>query len=457
MKAIQNRKRGERGFVLYITLFSWLVLFSMAGLAIDAGYFEWTKRRAQNAADSAVMAAMLDLKAGNSLTQAQVSGQNVAAMNGFTVGGTNSIAVAINNPPVYATAYAGNSNYVEARVTTIPPTIFMQVLGTNSIKVNALAVAAISSTGSATTSGCVYALDPTASRALQVAGSGNLINTYCGWIDESNNSNDAYEMEGNFTVGLYNGSKVSVLGHSQINNQNYLLNEPVATQATPAALSTSPGDPLSSLVAPTSTGMTMIKNNGNSDYDMNAKPAANTLHPGIYCGGLTVGQTNGATFTMAAGTYVMAGGGFNLQSQAIVDATAGVTIYNTNSTGWGCANTYNYSPVVISGQVTFTQKAPTTGSLAGIAMFGDRSLGSSGTQDQINGGSTTVIDGALYFKNDTLLFSGTGTNSGYLILVADKVIFNGNSAVTINANYSSLPNGSPIAGSTASGSAGLVQ
>ena len=51
---------------------------------------------------------------------------------------------------------------------------------------------------------------------------------------------------------------------------------------------------------------------------MNSKPANNTLLPGVYCGGLTIGNTNGTAFTLSPGVYIMAGGGLMLNSQAVV-------------------------------------------------------------------------------------------------------------------------------------------
>jgi hypothetical protein len=149
----------------------------------------------------------------------------------------------------------------------------------------------------------------------------------------------------------------------------------------------------------------------------------------------------------------MAGGGFETESLAIINATAGVTIYNTSSSGYACSQSYSFSPINIDGQSTFNINAPTTGSLAGIAIFQDRSITSS-SQNQIVSQTNSVINGALYFKNSPLLWSGSNTTNGYMILVADTITINGNSGLTVNNNYSSLPGGSPI---KSTGSSGLVE
>jgi hypothetical protein len=79
----------------------------------------------------------------------------------------------------------------------------------------------------------------------------------------------------------------------------------------------------------------------------------NTLVPGVYCGGLSIGDTGGAQFTMSPGTYVIAGGGFHVTSSAIV-VGSGVTVYNTSSNGWGCSATHGYVPIRSAACSTFT-------------------------------------------------------------------------------------------------------
>jgi RHS repeat-associated protein len=106
----------------------------------------------------------------------------------------------------------------------------------------------------------------------------------------------------------------------------------------------------------------------------------------------------------------------------------GVTFYNTSSSGWSCPQSYSYAPVTISGQVTANLSAPTSGSLNGILFFGNRAGCSTPGSciDQINGGSTAVLNGALYFASDEIEITGSNVN-GFLMLVADKIYINGNS------------------------------
>jgi RHS repeat-associated protein len=282
---------------------------------------------------------------------------------------------------------------------------------------------------------CLYALDPTASRAFQIAGA-QTVYTACGVVSESNAS-DAFEMEGSEALYLQNHAQLSVVGGAQLNGQT--LWDTLSNSAAQPVRVTSPGDPLASIVAPTSG---TIVSTSHANYDMNSKPANNTLQPGVYCGGLTIGNTDGVSFTFSSGVYVMAGGGFVLNSQASVSGS-GVTVYNTTSSGWGCSSSYSYTPITVSGQVQASLSAPTSGPLMGILFFGDRAACArrGSCVNTINGGSTALLNGALYAPRDELEITGSNA-SGYTMLVADKIYINGNS------NFGE--NGSPFDGVTVS-------
>jgi RHS repeat-associated protein len=267
---------------------------------------------------------------------------------------------------------------------------------------------------------CLYALDPSASRAFQIAGA-QTVYTACGVVSESSAS-DAFEMEGSETLYLRNHAQVSVVGGAQLNGQRVW--DTISNAQSQPVRVTNPGDPLASLVVPSSGTVVSFHP---AYFDMNAKPANNTLQPGVYCGGLTIGNTNGTTFTVSPGVYIMAGGGLVLNSQASVQGT-GVTFYSTASSGWGCSSSYSFRPLTISGQVQANLSAPSSGPLAGILYFADRSACSTpgSCVDQINGGSTAILNGALYAASDEIEFTGSNV-SGYTMLVADKIYINGNS------------------------------
>jgi hypothetical protein len=136
-----------------------------------------------------------------------------------------------------------------------------------------------------------------------------------------------------------------------------------------------------------------------------------------------------------AGTYILLGGGLRISGAVNMTGT-GVTFYNTQGSG------YTYGPISISGASSSTLSAPTTGSLAGILFFQDRTIGSPAASG-ITGASNDNFVGALYFPTSALSYSGA-SNGQYTILVAKTLTFSG--AASIGANYSSLPGGSPVRG-----------
>jgi hypothetical protein len=326
---------------------------------------------------------------------------------------------------------------VEALVSRTVPTFFMMILGRNNLVISARAVARTTSS-SGSIGGCIFGLDPTARRAVQIAGAPN-VTVACSLLVNSND-NQAFEMEGSEVLHLGNHAKVGVYGGWQLNGQS-VIDDANNKPTDPVQVSSILSDPLAAVPVPPAGPMV---SSHAVNYDMNNPPASNTLQPGVYCGGLTINNTGGSTFKMAAGTYIMAGGGLRFQSQAIIDATAGVTIYNTSASAsqmWGCGNTSPYAPVAIDGQANLTMKAPVSGPLTGIAFFEDRSTTVTGSNPTANpnkivGGASTSIDGALYFKNTQLQFSGSNSSMGYMVIVADMVQINGNS--TFGNNYSTL-------------------
>ncbi len=413
-------------------------LFAFAGLAVDVGYIQTMKLRAQSAADAAAEAALFELKDGK--TDLTTAGQHDAALNGFT-NGTNSTTVTINNPPLQG-SYSGNSQAVEAVVVRTVPTFFMGILNFGTVNVTGYASGALPSASL----GCVYSLDQTASRAISI---NSTVNFNCGIVVESNSST-AFHMEGAGDAYMAANTTVGVVGPSSctpkspatasgcgfdLTGQTYVC-PPQGTACNSSNYPTAngisnPGDPLSSVAAPSATGATVYTQ---SYYDMNSKPAGNTLHPGVYCGGITIGNTGGATFTLASGTYIMAGGGFTVQSTGTVTGSA-VTIYNTNPANAGvtCSGNPSFAPVTMTGGVNVTLSAPSTGALAGILFFQDRNLGTSSTSNQINGASNATLNGALYFKNSNLTFTGNGgSTTGYIMLVADTVTINGSANLYMN-------------------------
>ena len=105
------------------------------------------------------------------------------------------------------------------------------------------------------------------------------------------------------------------------------------------------------------------------------------------------------TVNMAPGVYVIDGGSLSINSTATVNGT-GVTFYLTNG-----------ATVSMNGGADIHLSAPTSGDYSGVLMFMDRSENSSNVH-QVNGNSSSRVNGAIYSANGKVRMNGTSTFGG---------------------------------------------
>ena len=446
--AFPKSRRRQKGFVAVTFAVMITALVGFAGVAVDTGYLQWNKRRAQLAADAAAMGSLRELEKSSDASTVTLAGMNDSSMNGFTNGVSNTV-VEIHNPPISG-AYLNHPHAVQAIVKRDVSTIFMRMFGQNSIQVAADAVAE-TTTVLGNIGGCIFALNKTMKSGLSVSGTTVDVNTNCSVIVESTNA-EAFTMSGGADFKLGHEAKVGVVGGWNLAGQSQILDVSVSPAAVRNPVNIQdPGDPFANMAAPSMSniGNTTIRvASGGVTYSKTNIPTNKQIQPGIYCGGIKRGDTNEDTYTFMPGVYVLAGGGFSVTSGGAKAVGTGVTFYNTGTGGtsyaaWGCPAS-GYTPMGLSGQGTLTFKAPTSGTFVGMLFFADRTLGSgSGKFDQIVGGSTSVFDGALYFKSGNLKFAGSSSTTGYTVLVADNISING--TTTLGNNYTSLANPNPFA------------
>jgi hypothetical protein len=423
---------GERGYVLVATTVFATVLLAFVGLAIDVGYLQWEKTHAQMAADAAAAGAGLQLLDGNGTSNIIGEGQYDASLNGFTQGVSNT-TVTVNYPPTEGSE-AGNMNAVEVFVQRTVPTFFMTLIGSPTASLTAHAVTVLGNNGGA---GCVFVMDPVASASFSMSGSATSYLS-CG-LEVASSSASALSMANSATLYLKNNAIAGVVGGWSIGGSAQILNFTTGAAESPQQIS-APADPLNYVNEPSTSGLA-VQSMTKVTYTSTNPPPGNTIQPGVYCGGLAV--TSGGPFTMAAGVYYIAGGGFSMSGSASVTGS-GVTIYSTSgakSGVSGCSTAFGAFSISTSGSVNLS--APTSGALEGILIFQDRSI-NSGTASTLSGSSNTVLNGAIYLLHSPLTFTGNSSSSQYLVLVTDKLTISGSSTTTVNANYSSLQDGSPI-------------
>ena len=144
--------------------------------------------------------------------------------------------------------------------------------------------------------------------------------------------------------------------------------------------------------------------------------------PGTYTGGFHVSCTT----TMSSGVYVINGGGVDIDGQYQVTGNgiiivlkngAYIKINGGSNVNLTAANSTQLQAAGVS--------ATSANQLAGMLVFEDRSSSGS-NKTNINGNTTTTLNGYLYFPVSTVNFAGTATvTSQCLMLVARKIIMAG--------------------------------
>lgn len=433
------------------------IIIAFVGLSVDVGSLCYSENKLHTAAEAVALAAALEVQpcqGVNNCAAMQAAGLSALAENGFpnstlttncVAGPTTSLSLMVNNPPCLqgsADPNAAKTKYVETLISTPSPTYFTRLIGFTSFPLKARAEAVRTANPN-----CVYALDPSAPNAITV----NVLSSFsanCGVVDESSSS-------AAFTCGLLAGvhaTNIKITGGMQ----SFLCNStPPPRINVPVP---NPADPLATLPKPSVPGC-----GGSLATPYHGSPIPLTvvgtvvLYPdAAYCGGITILPTANVTFM--PGTYVIrAGGAFGLQGGMSFDlgatvAGSGVTFYN-----YGPAGGINF---LASGLTlgSFSLAAPTTGTYAGILFFQDPG----NTTPAViiaSASANAVMEGAYYFPTAFVSCAVAGP-AKYNILVAKDISFAALSFPSVSFkntsfgnNYSSLSNGSPLAG----GGSALVQ
>ncbi len=377
------------------TALSLPALVGVLGLGAEASMNYMKHAALQTAADSAAFSAANALAGGAGDLSLEANG--VAGTYGF-VNGRDTVVVTVNNPPASG-AYTGDAKAVEVRINLAEPRFFTRIFSAQSVLVAARAVAIAAKAGS----GCVLALNKTASGAVSGKGTTNIALNGCSLIANSSNAS-AISMVGNSALSAASVSTVGgVSGADHITTTDGLR-----TGARAVA------DPYSRLTVPAYSGCTQTNFTGKGKQ---------TIGPGVYCGGMKINA--GANLTLDPGVYIIDGGSFSVNGNATVTGD-GVTLVLTSSSGSG------YATATINGGATINLTAPTSGQMEGIALYADRNA-PSGTALKLNGGSTQNFEGAIYAPTGEIMYAGGAMNNNTCLqLVADTITFTGNSGLANN-------------------------
>jgi hypothetical protein len=379
---------------------------------LDSGLGYRQRRIAQTAADAGalggaheIMRERYDLVTGSATEE--------IVRNGFLA----TEVVTIVRPPATGN-FAGNDQFVEVIIGRNVPTLLAQLFNQPSWNIMARAVAGVSTTSF----NCLYTLNP--SGITLAISPGAEVTANCGAA-----------LNGSLQVD--NGADLTATGIAVTGS----VIEGNSADISPAAVSgaVAPLNPLAGLDTTIANYVTaQVPPTGNCIPSATQLVVTSdmTIGPGTYCGGIRI-ATGGTTLTMTSGTYVLAGGGLELATSAVIQGT-GVTIINTNGPN---NNATEYQPFIFGSGTKCNLQAPTTGQFANLLLIQDPTAGVTGTTytHQFGCANDFPMVGTIYLP--TQIASFQGSNSDTQIngsLIAYGVNVGSGTTLTLNQPVNSI-------------------
>lgn len=433
--AVARARRG--GSVIVMAGLSIVVLLGLVGLVMDGGNLMATRRRAQNAADSAALAGAVALKREASAARATADALQYAQENGFANTGPGSIVKA-SSPPASG-PHAGNAKCVQVTIYKEFPSYFIRVLTRRQPSVTAQAVATIE-TGTRDGDGLIC-LHPDKNAALSMTDDAS-INVTGGGVMVNSKAADALSIA---RQGGITAERVRVTGGAKI-SPYASITPGVVTGVPPVA------DPLAGLPVPdpvalglpsypgvrasldplTGVQVTTVKSTLSDAATGVAEVGGELiLKPGVYKGGIF---SQDVPLVLEPGIYILDGGGMQLTGNASINGL-GVMIYNTSY-----SSQPDYGPIVLDGNGRINISAPLSGPYKDMLFFQDRN---NIWKAQLKAGSNiTALNGTFYFPRAdyTLKKDGSTLNLLATRFIVETMTLTGNGA--LNLNFA----GQPLAG-----------
>lgn len=386
-----------KGGVAPMLALSIVPLIGAVGAAVDYSRANAVHTAMQSALDATIL--ML-AKNAQDLSNTQIGQQGGSY---FTANFANS---AVNNLTVTTTSESASGGVsITGNATGALNTQFMKVMGFETLTITVRAVALATNDGL----GCILSLNPSVSGAISSLGSTSVALNNCSAYDNSNNAT-ALTAGGSSSLSALS---IGVVGGVSSAN-NIVTTEGIFTGIAPVA------DPYANDTFPAPPANCK---NQSPLHD------TQTLSSGFFCG-LTLNAS--ANVTLNSGVYYIGQGGLSVNGNSTLSGR-NVTLVFTSSDG-------NYGGATINGGATVNLTASTSGSTAGIVIFGDRNMPNS-TAFKFNGGASQYLGGAIYVPKGAVEFSGgMSTSTSCTQIIGNTIQFTGNSNLAINcSSYKTKP------------------
>ena len=400
-RRVRNYLKNRRGSIAPLVALLIVPLVAIMGVATEGGSWFLIQRAAQNAADSAVIAAATN--GGNGGTDFSAEAKSVASNYGFA-DGTNNTTVTVPAPGNYPVTSCTSKNFCyRVTVTHNVPLYLLQVIGySGDTTVNSGAGQSISATSLATTK----VID--APFCLSALGSGDAITAH--GVPKS-------------TIGcnIQSNGNASCSGHSLTSGYSDATgktNDCGSKQHTVSPIS----DPYASLA---SNIPSHSCSSGNSwepakkkdpALSNNNKWSTNSLPANPVCGDYQL--QNDITIS-DGGTLVIANGSLDLNGHTLTGD--GLTIILTGTSPSGHAQ-------IIEGGGTLDISSPTSGTWSGMAVYQDPAVAEQ-TINYAGNSPTWKISGIVYLPKTDFTASGAVSKSSVglscFTLVVNTILING--------------------------------
>jgi Flp pilus assembly protein TadG len=427
MRRSARRTRGGGQALVVMALLA-MTLFGFAAIAVDQGVGMSDRRDLQAIADSAALAGSRSLAQGKDAGHqvaiqylARNLGLNPAGVSGCTGSGSGQCPAGSYTLGNYTLTVADGTGSMDVSVQHTRRTLVAGVLG---ITTEVTASAARAGSGMVPCVLCV--LEPSASGALQVTGSGS-VSVTGGNVVVDSTSASALKLTGSGSIST-SGATLVVGGASSTGSGSI----------TPAATTgaSSVPDPLSALVAPTVTGSAV-------PYSLVGSSSA-TINPGIYSSMSVVGS---GSLTLNPGIYVLTGT-MGVTGSGSIGGTGVLLYFACSSYPTPCTSGQSGGSLQLTGSGSYAVTAPTASTCTsipatcpyvGLLAFYDRN-NTAGMA--LTGSGSSGPTGTLYAASAPLTLTGSGGAVNSLIVVRTVTVTgSGSVAVTFVGSQNYAPQG----------------
>ncbi|GAA4005317.1 pilus assembly protein TadG-related protein [Sphingomonas humi] len=415
LRLLKKLRRNERGNILIIVAAAMPLLVGSAGLAVDTIQWALWKRQLQRAADSAAMAGVYErVRAGG-----DTAGVANAVSSDLAINQRTGITLLADPVITFPASTTDMTNQVKVELKVRKTLAFSSFFMAEAPTIPAVATAAGVPGGGEY---CVMGLDRRSTVVgIDIGGSTTVDMEKCSLIANSANPTNAATNTGNASTvkakRLAAGGAIQASAKWQVEGYDPYsppADDPYAGTAMPSS--------------PSECTRTANISDKQQDYPMNRSSIDKAGDIVCINGDLKIaGQ-----LTLGPATYVINGGDFIMNSST---SGVGVTCSSCSFllTKFGDpTKTGNFK--ITGGNLNVT--APTSGTYAGIAFYQDirATDNDSKSQNQFNGNGGSVITGAIYTPNRSLLYNGgAGVTSGpaCVQIIGKRVEFTGNSKIKL--------------------------